>query len=243
MLKEYLSRIANAFRSVLDTSEKINAQDFPDKVSEVYEAGKQAQYDEFWDSLQRGGTEYMYYGYAFANRDIWTQENIEKVKYKNLRANYLSVMFVGNTSITDLSMFTFESRKDQYGSTVQEGFTSTFNGCTNLVKCMPINCNMVYNFTNAFGGCTSLEELILSGTLKRSGLDLKWSKKLSKESIESVINVLSTTASGQNVILSQTAVDRAFETLEGANDGSTSAEWEALANTKMNWTITLTEVQ
>ena len=49
----------------------------------VYDAGKQAQYDEFWDDFQKNGTEYMYYGYAFANRDVWTQDMIEKVKYKS----------------------------------------------------------------------------------------------------------------------------------------------------------------
>lgn len=39
MLKEYLSTLADKFRSVLGTTEKINAQDFPDKVTEVYEKG------------------------------------------------------------------------------------------------------------------------------------------------------------------------------------------------------------
>ena len=106
---------------------------------------------------------------------------------------------------------------------------NTFGNCQNLKKCMPINCNKVYNFANVFNKCNALEELFLSGTLKRSGLDLKSSTKLSKESIESVINVLSSTASGQTVILSQTAVDNAF----------TAEEWEELVNTKMNWTITL----
>ena len=231
-------------------NEKINAQDFPDKVNEVYslgkevgeDIGKKSQYDEFWDDLQRNGTQ-MNWSYAFSNKDMWTQENMEKVKYKTLYGNYFSVVFIQNTSITDLSMFSFKGGLTPYGEIAPYVFSNTFAGCTNLVKCMPINCDMVSYFTSAFNGCTALEELILSGKLGRSGLDLKWSKKLSKESIESVINVLSTTASGQNVILSQTAVDKAFETSEGANDGSTSAEWEALANTKMNWTITLTEVQ
>ena len=188
----------------------------------VYDAGKQAQYDEFWDDFQKNGTEYMYYGYAFANRDVWTQDMIEKVKYKNLKANQFSYVFIDNTSITDLSMFTFEC-----SGTLP--LNNTFGNCQNLKKCMPINCNKVYNFANVFNKCNALEELFLSGTLKRSGLDLKSSTKLSKESIESVINVLSSTASGQTVILSQTAVDNAF----------TAEEWEELVNTKMNWTITL----
>ena len=38
MLKEYLSTLANAFRSKLGGG-KINAQDFPNKVGEVFDAG------------------------------------------------------------------------------------------------------------------------------------------------------------------------------------------------------------
>jgi hypothetical protein len=33
------------------------------------------------------------------------------------------------------------------------------------------------------------------------------------------------------------AVNKAFETSEGANDGKTSTEWETLIGTKTNWTI------
>ena len=39
MLREYLSNIADKFRTYLDTTEPINAQDFADKVEEVFEAG------------------------------------------------------------------------------------------------------------------------------------------------------------------------------------------------------------
>lgn len=107
---------------------------------------------------------------------------------------------------------------------------------------MPINCDMVYAFTNAFNDCTALEELILSGSLVRGGLDLHWSTKLNKASIESVINALSDTTSGLAITLSKAAVDKAFETSEGANDGSTSAEWDALGGInrpRQNWTISL----
>lgn len=39
MLKEYLSAIANAIRSKLGSTAKINAQNFADKIGEVYDAG------------------------------------------------------------------------------------------------------------------------------------------------------------------------------------------------------------
>jgi hypothetical protein len=40
MLKEYLGTLANAFRTALGTTDKINAQDFANKVGVVYEKGK-----------------------------------------------------------------------------------------------------------------------------------------------------------------------------------------------------------
>lgn len=39
MLREYLSKIADQFRTHLDTTEPINAQDFANKIEEVYKAG------------------------------------------------------------------------------------------------------------------------------------------------------------------------------------------------------------
>ena len=50
---------------------------------------------------------------------------------------------------------------------------------------------------------------------------------------------LSTTTTGLTVTFSKTAVDKAFETAEGANDGSTSPEWLALVATRPNWGIGL----
>lgn len=89
MLREYLSNIADKFRTYLDTTEPINAQDFAGKVEDVavrynqlgftngrevgynqgleegIEQGKQAEYDAFWDKFQDNGkrTDYCY---AFA---------------------------------------------------------------------------------------------------------------------------------------------------------------------------------
>ena len=62
-----------------------------------------------------------------------------------------------------------------------------------------------------------------------SGLDLQWSTSLNKTSITSIINALSTTATGKSVTLSKAAVNKAF----------TTDEWKALTDTRTNWTISL----
>ena len=96
-------------------------------------------------------------------------------------------------------------------------------------------------FENTFAYNTHLKELrFMEGSvIGKSGLNLQRSTLLSKASHISVINTLSTTTSGLSVIFSLTAVNKAFETSEGANNGSTSAEWLNLIATKNNWTINL----
>jgi hypothetical protein len=197
--------------------------------AEGFEAGKKAENDAFWDGAQKNGTEPVYYGYLFCNRDVWTQERIEKVKYKHFIAQYFAVVFNGNTSITDLSMFTMESYKYDDGGHAKFSLSACFSGCSNLVKCMPLNFDFVSGAPNAFNGCAALEELPISGTIKVGDLNLKDSPKLSKASITSIINALSTTTSGLTVTLSKTAKEAAF----------TDAEWETLKNTRSNWNIDL----
>ena len=89
---------------------------------------------------------------------------------------------------------------------------------------------------NVFHLCYALTNIIIQGKWGKS-VSVQSSSKLSKASIYSFVNALSDTATGQTLTLSKTAVKKAFETSEGANDGITSAEWNALVNTKLNWTI------
>lgn len=118
-----------------------------------------------------------------------------------------------------------------------------FSGCTALKTIPKLSLkniqNTSYNVSNAFTNCTALENITFEGEIIVSGMTLQYSKLLSKESIISLINALSATTTGRKVTLSKTAVNNAFETSEGAADGSTSAEWLELIATKSNWTISL----
>lgn len=116
--------------------------------------------------------------------------------------------------------------------------TDVFNGCTSLEDAGAINFTGVTYVVRTFQNCTALKHITAVGTIAVS-LDIHWSTGLTKASIESIVNALSTTTSGLSITFSKTAVNKAFETAEGANNGSTSAEWTALANTRSNWTINL----
>jgi hypothetical protein len=88
----------------------------------------------------------------------------------------------------------------------------------------------IYN-DNTFTGCSKLVNVKFSGIIG-SAINFKWSTKLSKASITSIINALSPDTSGLTVTLSQTAVTSAF-------GSTTSDEWLNLVATKSNWTISL----
>lgn len=90
----------------------------------------------------------------------------------------------------------------------------------------------------AFDACYLLREVHFKGTLSQS-IRMRYSSNLSKDSINSLMACLSAEATGKTITLSQTAVNTAFETSEGAADGSTSAEWLALVEAHSNWTISL----
>ena len=97
--------------------------------------------------------------------------------------------------------------------------------------------------SDTFGYANNLENVVIEGVIgansKGVGFNTKWSKKLSRASIISLINALSDTVTTGTATFSATAVNNAFETAEGLADGSTSTEWNELINTKNNWTISL----
>lgn len=129
---------------------------------------------------------------------------------------------------------TIDLRKAESGF---NGMANVFGDCGNLVSIDEFYPSTLVNFSGTFVSCYALKTVIFKSVISVSGLDIRHSQSLNKESIESIINNLSSTTSGLTVTLSLIAVNRAFETSTGAQDGSTSAEWTTLTGTKTNWTI------
>ena len=222
--------------------------------------GKQAEYDRFWDAVQDNGNRTNYSGAFYG--DSWTNEtfkpkyDIKIVGSTNANSMFREAKIVG--SLKDIM--------NSLGITIDTSqctaFSYTFYGNSGITEIPTIDMSksiaaasvfannkaletiglivgekLVFN--NIVSNCTSLENITITGVIAQSGFDVRSSTKLTKASIESIINALSTTTSGLSITLSQTAVNNAFETTEGAADGSTSDEWTALIATKPNWTINL----
>lgn len=226
--------------------------------NEGVEAGRQAEYDVVWDATQQDGTIYLNRVGLFAGRG-WIDERF-KPKYPLTIESNCNYMF-HNSGIKNLKKIVDESSgRVLFGyitvaqqmfsySTVESLPEIDFSRCNNIAQTFLSAKNMksiekiivaeTSVFSSTFEACEALTHVIFYGTIGKNGLNLRWSTLLDKESIASIINALSTNTSGLTVTLSKEAVNKAFETSAGDNDGSTSAEWLALAATKSNWTISL----
>lgn len=158
MLKEYLSTLANAFRIVLGTTDKINAQDFTDKVNEVYEAGKKSEYDAFWDAFQKNGNRTSYSGSPFKE---WP-DAIFKPKYDLRPVGAANGMF-GNTNLTDVAKLLEEAGVvlDTSKATSMSEFASYYTEITRLPEISTIGCDSLAAFMYNTPYLHTIDKLIL----------------------------------------------------------------------------------
>lgn len=211
-----------------------------DAVHEAgYEKGKAEGggkfYDEFWDAYQNGGNRRKY-NYAFSGEG-WTAETF-KPKYPIIATDG-SYAFdgakIGNTTNPDFDFVERGIELDFSGATT---LTYCFRnsrgikriGVFDATSCKDINrpfyyCSIVtidelkvdeaLKYDNAFAGAESLENVTVSGLIGQNGFNMGSCKKLSKDSITSIINALSPNTTGLTVTLSKTAAENAFADTDG----------------------------
>ena len=221
------------------------------------ESGKALAEDAFWNAIQGGG-ERTDYQYVFSDT-VWGTEFNPKYSFNNM-TNAL-YMFrnakVGDRLYTD--KLDFSNCTSMLGTFIDSdvaclkrvdmrsclasanGANSTFNTCRSLREITefypPVDAKMNYSFAN----CSSLETLIVYSEIS-SNFDVRWSKKLSRVSIESIIYHLKLEVSGLTITLSKDAVNKAFETSEGANNGVNNSNWcDDLAGyaESLGWSVVL----
>jgi hypothetical protein len=231
--------------------------------AEGYEAGKKAEYDAFWDALQNSG-EKKRYGTEFQS-PLWTNENF-RPKYDVYPGT--STFSQGgdppkaHCNIEDMRKSTLGVNIDwtlcnNFNYILQEvpvkyigviDMTNAKNGWTVLYRLYtlisvekmilpPQSANIKFS-THGFCALYALTEIRFEGYFWGS-VELKDSPLLSHDSIVSAISALAPDITGSVLTLNIKAVNKAFETSEGANDGSTSEEWLTLVAAHTNWTISL----
>ncbi len=235
----------------MNTAEKLNQ--IAENVEKVHKAGKKAEYDAFWDAVLAGGARTKF-DYAFR---YWGGDYIRpNRKIIATDINSLSMTFAANRSLKKVEANYFDFYNKQKGTSTANSAYYTFQQCASLEEVEDIgiqaeyeyhytwwNCSSLHTiavvrsdentrWTNAFLGCASLVNLTINGIIGTNGFNVSSSPALSKTSIESIINALSTTTSSQTVSFSRTAITNAFGSVD-------NAEWAALVATKPNWTISL----
>ena len=207
--------------------------------------GKQAEYDSFWDAFQDYGRRTNWRNgcsgegwndetfkpkYPFAPDDSYMMFSKSGITHLPVEVDFSktgSMQYCFQMASALLELPTIRNGGSMYGA---------FNGCTSLhtiekiVLLKPITGN---GFNGTFTNCTALVNIAFEGENIEASISFQPCAFLSHDSIVSVINNLSTTASGQTATFSKTAVNNAFE------GGSEGAEWKALIGTKSNWTISL----
>lgn len=269
--KETLSAIADKIREKTNSTDKLLPGEFPAAIEEVYHAGYDKgksdvgdnYYDTFWDCYQENGARLNYVsGFAGAGwnnntfipkYDISKATTMQKI-FSDARIGDLSTLLQSMGRTLDFSKASNVDSAFAYSWITRVPDINVTKAGANC-RTMFSNCNRLHTIDKlmvaesnisiggAFQNCTALQNLTIEGTIATT-IDLHWSP-LTQTSILSVLGALSTNATGQTCIFNTAAVDAAFETSEGANDGSTSAEWIALVDKesptaiKPNWSIGL----
>ena len=233
-------------------AEKLTA--LAENVPNVYGAGKDKMLHDMWEGLQKGGKR-VDYNNAFLETSI--TDAMFKPLY-DIQPTTAYSMFFGNVGITDLKNIPVKldfskSVEIQYAF---YGMLDTNTGiglkrvgvidCRSLetwrgtlgglfswdiyleeVEKMILPDNREITFPSTFNACYALKEIRFEGVIHNdiSFVDCP----LAKESITSVINALSASASGKTVTFNKSAKETAF----------TDSEWAELIATKSNWTFSL----
>ena len=233
---------------------------------DIFDEGKQAEHDRFWDAFQENGerTNYVSAFYGF----YWNKETL-RPKYtckvvgdggtSMFARCYMKLPVPDPTDLLDLSNVQIDVTEATYcggmfenarvdnvtlifGDKIESLNNAFTKGGGGNVAGMHITLlvpNPYCDWTNAFAYHPVKELNLLEGTvIGVSGFNVQWATELSKDNITSIINSLSTFVTGLSITLSRNAVNAAFRNI-GTFVGSESLEWLTLIGTKSNWTIKL----
>ena len=227
-----------------------------ENTPKVYDAGRDAAWNRFWDTFQQNGARRAY-NFAFINAGkCWDKTNF-RPKYDIIlegNANSAFYSWQGLSESVDIgavlkaqgvtlntSNATNLSNLFQYGSSIGGSLptidltkagsntVNLFDG-TRLVTIEKLIITTATNFTNMFRNCSNLANIVIEGTIATSGLDLSACTNLSADSLESFVNALSGSTTGLSATFPTTA-QATYEAKYGANS------WYNLIDTKRNWSI------
>ena len=178
-----------------------------ENTQRVYDAGKQAEYDAFWDAFQENGNRTNYNSAFF----YWSDETFQP-KYDIIPTGSAISMFSNSTiknlkDIIEKAGIVFDTSNSTDVGYIFNGASSLteaplidatnsksvdrlFNQCASLKKASVIFPeNKITAYTNAFQQCVALEDFTAYGVIDFP-LSLSTCKKLTNASVQSIIDCL-----------------------------------------------------
>lgn len=221
--------------------------------------GKEAEYNAFWDTflpenLTAENSAYLFSGKGWnnttfnPNKDLIVPNGAQRYFHvtgeldlkAKLEERGLKFDFSKCANITYLAYSTSITRFPELDCRNIKSLNFFLQNNTKLVSIDKVILNESGNQTFAstsFGMNTKLEQVEFEGVI---GNDLSFCDcPLNFESLVSVVIALSETTTGKTLTLKKSAVDKAFESSEGANDGSENYRWVNLVDERPNWTVSL----
>ena len=178
--------IADCIRSLSGWTHKMKPNEFKIAIAEIHEAalmqgheyGMQAERDAFWNAFQEQGNR-TNYNYAFYG---WTDDTY-KPKYP------INVVGTASTG-TAFNSTKITNTKVAISASCQT-LSPIFANAVSLVTIPHLDVsNVTVLIDRCFSHCTKLENLTMVGTIQANGFDVSPCKKLTKESLLSVLSAL-----------------------------------------------------
>lgn len=202
------SDTCDAIREKIGSSEVIKSGDMSNKISEVYEAGKTAEYDRFWDDMQEMGKRGDY-SWSFCN--TWTNDMFRPKydmyphamkQFMNMcqfegdldeHIKNLGIVFNTRNCTNFQNAFSWAKKITKLppldiinATTMQYAFTDA----SELETITLYNCSKYINFNGTFWGCYNLKNLEITGVIGYKDFIVKYSSFLTHESLMNIINAL-----------------------------------------------------
>lgn len=215
MKKKYeesnIQAIAEAIREKTGTDNTYDTSEMASGVGEVFEAGKQAEYDAFWDVITNNGTRTDYRNGFQRWNCPYIRPTRKIIPTNNQGINYL---FDSNHSLLKVEKEYFDfSQKINVSQTASYAghcrvfadcvslieiedvgmqpayYDATFYDCLKLEKIAVIRSqeDTLYN-ENTFGYCSKLKDLVIEGVIG-TNFNIKWSP-LTPTSLKNIIKHL-----------------------------------------------------
>lgn len=242
-------------------TQEIVSSELVTRINDVYDAGKQIENQEFWinflSGLNQEECRYAMAGGGWNDNSFNPNVSFTAAQGSNLGGFFyysaiedLAGILERNNVVWDfsgalnVSNFAYNSHIVNFpllDISDATDITRAFYGLKGDNITLPIRLNDDGSqvFSSTFNGSTGIVNLTIYGTIGQNGFNVSPCINLSKDSWISIINTLSSTTTGLSITGSLASVQKAFETVEGANDGDTSPEWLALKATKSNWGVSL----